>query len=76
MSLFRVFALIALLLASCTNSQPPTLAEQFTGNTLQGKDYATWFPDSSTAIMQWQGTTSSKKWWINEDGEREVERAE
>ena len=66
MRILYIFFLALSLLASCQSSQPPGLAEFFTGNTLQGKDYATWFPDSATAIMQWQGNTSHKKWWISE----------
>ncbi len=64
-----ISVLFALLLASCSSTQPEPhpLEMAFVGNTVMGKDYATYFIDSKTAIMNWQGKTSIKEWWIEND---------
>jgi hypothetical protein len=54
------------LLTACQNSPENRLQKAFTGNTLQGQDYATYFPDKNTAIMDWQGNVSTRTWWIDE----------
>jgi hypothetical protein len=59
--------LMTLILASCQSGQG--MAERFAGNTLVGKDYATWFPDSETAVMDWQGNVSTKRWWVNDNNQ-------
>ena len=62
-SLFLLLTTLTLFcIAGCTSGK--SLADRFAGNTLVGKDYATYFPDRKIAIMHWQGKTSQKTWWV------------
>ena len=59
--------LISLFLSACLNNQqaPASLLDAFTGNTLVGDGYATYFPNENIAVMNWQGTVSTRTWWID-----------
>jgi len=67
---FTFVMLSMLLLSGCgtcpfKSDEKDSLSKQLTGNTLVGKDYATYFPSDSVSIMNWQGKTSQRQWWID-----------
>lgn len=69
----RTNLLVRLLLccglsASCSinDNSEFDLAQKLSGNTLKGKDYATYFISDTEAIMFWQGEKKLRRWWIDE----------